>query len=157
MAPRGEGIGPGSLNLFLALLRHSWHWMVLLGPWSVNQRQGVALSNLCSRAAGPWTGPPHFRASRLGPWAFSISGINSFECNFVRLCVFIQANPCHHSRWVAPVIGRVKLGCSSNLMRVRVCLTSPIGLPTFIYGQTRLKWTDQRSKFYETPSNARDA
>ena len=41
MAPRGEGIGLGSLNLFLALLRHSWRWMILLGPWSVDQRQGL--------------------------------------------------------------------------------------------------------------------
>ena len=39
MAPRGEGIGQGSLNLFLALLRHSWRWMILLGPGSEDQLQ----------------------------------------------------------------------------------------------------------------------
>ena len=41
MAPRGEGIGQGSLNLFLALLRHSWRWMILLGPGSEDQLQGL--------------------------------------------------------------------------------------------------------------------
>ena len=87
MAPRGEGIGPGSLNLFLALLRQSWRWLVLLGPWSVDQRQGVTVPNLCSRAAGPLTGGP----PTPGPRAFSISVVNSFGGNFVWLYIFIHA------------------------------------------------------------------
>ena len=91
MAPRGEGIVPGSLNLFLALLRQSWRWLVLLGPWSVDQRQGVTVPNLCSRAAGPLTGAPNPRAPRLGPRAFSISVVNSFGGNFVWLYIFIHA------------------------------------------------------------------
>jgi hypothetical protein len=77
MAPRGEGIGPGSLNLFLALLRHSWSWMILLVPWSVEPALGVTVPNRYSLAEGRQIAP-NPRAPRLGPRAFRISVVNSF-------------------------------------------------------------------------------
>jgi len=65
---------------------HSWRWLVLLGPWSVDQLQGL----LCLIAkVEPYdlgTGTPNYRASRLGPRAFSISRVNSLGGGFV----------CHH-------------------------------------------------------------
>ena len=65
------------------LLKPNPRWLVLLGPRSVDQRQGL----LCPIAAVEIEacGPPHpcSRASRLGPRAFSISFVNSFGDNFV--------------------------------------------------------------------------
>ena len=43
MAPRGEGIGPGSLNLFLALAEPNQRWLVFLGPRSVDLWQRVTV------------------------------------------------------------------------------------------------------------------
>ena len=67
------GIGPRIVELLLALPRHSWRWLVLLGSRSVDQRQGL----LCLIAkVEPYdlgTGTPNFKAPRLGPRPFSIS------------------------------------------------------------------------------------
>ena len=67
------------------------HWIVLLGPRSVDQRQGLLCLILQFEPAGPWTGAPYHRAPRLGPRAFSISLVNSFGGNFVRLYISIHA------------------------------------------------------------------
>jgi hypothetical protein len=57
--------------------------MVLLGPWSLDRRQGL----LCLIAkVEPYdlgTGTPNFRVPRLGPRAFSVSGVNSSRGSFV--------------------------------------------------------------------------
>jgi hypothetical protein len=62
---------------------HSWRWLVLLGPWSVDQLQGL----LCLIAkVEPYdlgTGTPNFRAPRLGPRAFSVGAVNLLDSNFV--------------------------------------------------------------------------
>ena len=67
--PRTVGIGSRTHVLLIALLRHSWRWMLLLGPRSVDQRQGL----LCLIAkVEPYdlgTGTPNFRVPRLGPRA----------------------------------------------------------------------------------------
>ena len=80
------GMGLRIVDLLLALPEPNQRWLVLLGPRSVDQRQGL----LCLIAkVEPYdlgTGTPNFRASRLGPRAFSISRVNSFGGNFV----------CHH-------------------------------------------------------------
>jgi len=41
MELRAEGIGLRIVDLLLALPEHSWRWMILLGPRSVDQRQGL--------------------------------------------------------------------------------------------------------------------
>ena len=80
--PRTVGIGSRTHVLLIALPRHSWRWMILLGPWSVDQRQGL----LCLIAkVEPYdlgTGTPNFKAPRLGPRAFSIRVVDSFGGNF---------------------------------------------------------------------------
>ena len=35
------GIGSRTHVLLIALPRQSWRWLVLLGPWSLDQRQGL--------------------------------------------------------------------------------------------------------------------
>ena len=63
------------------------------GPWSVDQLQGL----LCLIAkVEPYdlgTGTPNFRASRLGPRAFSVGGVDSLGSNFFggELAISIQA------------------------------------------------------------------
>jgi hypothetical protein len=51
--------------MLIALLRHSWRWMILLGPRSVDQRQGL----LCLIAkVEPYdlgTGTPNFKGPRV--------------------------------------------------------------------------------------------
>ena len=47
MELRAEGIGLRIVDLLLALPEHSWRWMILLGPRSVDQLQGL----LCLMAA----------------------------------------------------------------------------------------------------------
>ena len=58
-------------------------WTVLLGPRSVDQRQGL----LCLIAkVEPYdlgTGTPNFKAPRLGPRALSISVVDPFGGGFV--------------------------------------------------------------------------
>ena len=80
---RTVGIGSRTHVLLIALLRHSWRWMILLGPRFVDQRQGL----LCLIAkVEPYdlgTGTPNFKAPRLGPRAFSISLVNLFWGNFI--------------------------------------------------------------------------
>ena len=71
------GIGPRIVELLLALPRHSWRWLVLLGSRSADQRQEL----LCLIAkVEPYdlgTGTPNFRVPRLGPRAFSVGSVNS--------------------------------------------------------------------------------
>ena len=69
MEPRGEGLGPGSLNLFLALLQYSWRWMILLGPWSVDQLQGLLclIAKVEPQDHGPGPPIPGPRVSDHGP------------------------------------------------------------------------------------------
>jgi len=73
--------------------------------------------------------PPYYRAPRLGPRAFTISVINSFGGNFVRMPPLFthqfQAEPHHCSRRVASIIERIDSGCASNPMRVLISLTAP--------------------------------
>jgi hypothetical protein len=66
---------------------HSWRWLVLLGPWSVDQLQGLLclIAKVEPYDLGTWT--PNFRASRLGPRPLSISLVSSLVGNFVRICI----------------------------------------------------------------------
>ena len=41
MELRAEGIGLRIVDLLLALPEHSWRWMILLGPRSGDQLQGL--------------------------------------------------------------------------------------------------------------------
>ena len=70
------------VDLLLVLPELSWRWLVLLGPRSVDQRQGL----LCLIAkVEPYdlgTRTPNFKAPRLGPRAFSIRVVDSFGGNF---------------------------------------------------------------------------
>ena len=84
--PRARALAdhrPRTVDLLSALPEPNRCWMILPGPWSVDQLQGL----LCLIAkVEPYdlgTGTPNFRASRLGPRAFSISRVNSFGGNFV--------------------------------------------------------------------------
>ena len=67
------GMGLRIVDLLLALPEPNQRWLVLLGPRSVDQRQGL----LCLIAkVEPYdlgTGTPNFKAPRLGPRPFSIS------------------------------------------------------------------------------------
>jgi hypothetical protein len=67
------GMGLRIVDLLPALPEPNQRWLVLLGPWSVDQRQGL----LCLIAkVEPYdlgTGTPNFKAPRLGPRPFSIS------------------------------------------------------------------------------------
>ena len=96
------GIGPRIVELLLALPRHSWRWLVLLGSRSADQRQEL----LCLIAkVEPYdlgTGTPNFRALRLGPRAYTVSVAKSFGGSFVwapsLLTRQFQAEPCRCSR-----------------------------------------------------------
>jgi len=77
------GICPRTVDPLLALPELSWSWLVLLGPRSVDQRQGL----LCLIAkVEPYdlgTGTPCPRAPRLGPRGFSVGGVDSLDGGFV--------------------------------------------------------------------------
>ena len=77
--------------LLIALPRHSWDWLVLFGPRSVDQQQRLLylIAPVEPQEGGPGVRYP--RAPRLGPWAFNISFVNSFWGNFVWLYIFIHA------------------------------------------------------------------
>ena len=77
------GMGLRIVDLLPALPEPNQRWLVLLGPRSVDQLQGVTWPNPYSRAARPWTGPPYPRAPRLGPRAFSVGSVVSFGVNCV--------------------------------------------------------------------------
>jgi hypothetical protein len=109
---------------------YNQRWLALLGPWSVDQLQGVTWPNPYSRAARPWTGPPYHKAPRLGPRAFSISVVNSLGGKFCLVTASllshqVHAKPCNCSRRVAPIIERIDSGCASNPMQVLIRLTAP--------------------------------
>ena len=100
-------------------------WMVLLGPRSVDQRQGLLC--LIALRLRPMDRAPYHMAPRLGPRAFSISLVNSFGGNFVRLYILFTTNfklTVPLSRRVASIIERIDLGCASNPMRVLISLTA---------------------------------
>ena len=73
---------------------------------------------------------PGSRAVRLGPRPFSISVVNSFGGNFVRMPSLFphqfQAEPCRCSLRVSSIIERIDLGCASNPMGVLIYLTAPV-------------------------------
>ena len=77
------GIGPRIVELLLALPRHSWRWLVLLGSRSADQRQELLCLIAKVEPHDLGTGTPHFSAPRLGPRALSISVVNSFGGNVV--------------------------------------------------------------------------
>ena len=95
------------------------------GPWT----NGGGLLCLIPKAEPQAARPahPHHRSPRLGPRAFSISVVNSFRGNFVRMPPLFthqfQAEPCRGSRREASIIERINLGCASNLMPVLVSLS----------------------------------
>ena len=84
-------IGPRTFDQLLALPERNQRGLALLGPRSVDQRQGL----LCpiAKVEIEAYGPPHpcSRAPRLGPRAFSISVVNSFGDNFVWMYISIDA------------------------------------------------------------------
>ena len=83
MELRAEGIGLRIVDLLLALPEHSWRWMILLGPRSVDQRQGL----LCLIAkVEPYdlgTGTPILGPRVSDHGAFSVGAVNLLDSNFV--------------------------------------------------------------------------
>ena len=77
------GMGLRIVDLLPALPEPNQRWLVLLGPRSVDQRRGLLCPIATVEPYDLGTGTPNFRALRLGPWAFSISVVNSFGGGFV--------------------------------------------------------------------------
>jgi len=96
----------------------AWRWITSGWGYLGQSRQ--------TKGAGRRTGPPNPRAPRLGPRAFIIGGTNLLGISFVRMPMSslfthqFQAEPCHCSRRVAPIIERIYLDCASNPMRVLI-------------------------------------
>ena len=84
-----------------ALLQLNWGQMPLLGPRSMDQRQGLLCLIATAKPQGAGQGTPTPRAPRLGPRPFSISLVNSFGGNFVWLYISIHASV---SSLTAPVL-----------------------------------------------------
>ena len=77
-------------------------WLVLLGPRSMDQRRGLLcpITTVEPQYAGPPR--PYPRAPRLGPRAFSIDGVDSFDGGFVcqhqlrkQTLLRLSANDCY--------------------------------------------------------------
>ena len=68
------GIGPRIVDLLPALPVHNWRWLVLLGPRSVDQRQGLLclIAKVEPQDHGP--GPPIIRprVSDHGPLVLAL-------------------------------------------------------------------------------------
>ncbi len=75
--PRTVGIGSRTHVLLIALPRHSWDWLVLLGPRSVDQQQRLLYLIATVEPQDQATEAPYPRAPRLGPRAFSVGVVNS--------------------------------------------------------------------------------
>ena len=116
------------------LHEHNQCWLVLLGPWSADQLQGVTWPNPYSRAARPWTGPPYPRAPRLGPRAFSVGSVVSFGVN----CV------CQHQLRERTFRSSSTNGCYAD--KAGICCTK---------SDVR-KWALRRSAFDQCVANIND-
>ena len=68
------GIGPRIVELLLALPRHSWRWLVLLGSRSVDQRQGLLclIAKVEPYDPGPDPPFPGPRVSDHGPLVLAL-------------------------------------------------------------------------------------
>jgi hypothetical protein len=89
--PRTVGIGSRTHVLLIALPRHSWDWLVLLGPRSVDQQQRLLY---LIATVEPQEGGPEARyhgAPRLGQRAFSVGVVNSLGGNFVWMYISTHA------------------------------------------------------------------
>ena len=78
--------------LLIALPRHSWDWLVLFGPRSVDQLQGLLRPIATTEPQDHGPAPPCHRATRLGPRAFRISVVNSLSWSFVCRHIYSRTN-----------------------------------------------------------------
>ena len=71
---RAEGIGPPTFDLLPALPVHNWRWLVLLGPRSVDQRQGLLrpIATFDLWDPGPDSPFPGPRVSDHGPLVLAL-------------------------------------------------------------------------------------
>ena len=100
--PRTVGIGSRTHVLLIALPRHSWDWLVLLGPRSLDQLQGLLRPIATTEPQDHGPPPPVIRprASDHGPlvleWWIHWAGV-LFGCTSLPT-LKPQAKPCRCSR-----------------------------------------------------------